>query len=555
MKLALALSSVVLLGSATALRAEPFAQLRSAYLARDPAAAASAYAPDAQLVFRYAGTAEEKYRGSAAIAASYDRFFDQIDPASKLDLNFRIIRSVGSRRSGIYRLRIGKSSVTYGKFDVEIASDERFLSDLSSEATVADFEEAAVPVMLAADDEELEPAYYDSLMGRYRLSTTCDVIITRSVVRLFARNSCTNEWRGLNRIAGREWSAGDRVRSDKVVSTYRFAPLVEEASGWISINNGPRLQRRSLYRRVAVKFQSRDGTGLAGTLYQPNSKGKPVPAMVLIHGSGAQDRNGYASIMAVLADAMAAKGRAVLVYDKRGVGGSGGDWSRAGFATLAEDAIAGMTYLYTRRDIDRSRIGLGGSSQAGWVAAAALAAGAKPADVLLIGAAGTAMTVAEQNLYNSEVRMRCGRLSERDIAIALDQQRAFFAFLKEPARAPELDRLTVAGRLRPALTDWLFPDSAATDRSGGEWFTTLDPQFDPLPSWRRYRGRMTFLFAEHDDSTPSQLAIARLQGLSAKLRLIAGAQHIGLAADDRCRSDLDQVTGFSPAFFAELGRF
>lgn len=555
MRFTLAILCVVLLGSATALRAEPFAQLRSAYLARDPAAAASAYTPNADLVFRYAGTAEEKYCGSKAIAASYDRFFDQIDPASNLDLNFRIGQSVGSRRSGIYRLRIGKSSVTYGKFDVEVAPDGRFLSDSSSDATMADFEEAAAPIMLAADEEELEPAYYDSLVGRYRLSPTCDVIITRSVVRLFARNSCTQQWRGLNRRAGREWSAGDRVRSDKPVSSYHFAPLVDGASGWVTIGNGPRLPRRSLYRRVAVKFQSRDGTSLAGTLYQPNGKQRPGPATVLIHGSGAQDRNGYASIMAVLADAMAAKGRAVLVYDKRGVGGSGGDWSRAGFATLAEDAIAGMTYLATRRDIDRSRIGLGGSSQAGWVAAAALAAGAKPADVLLIGAAGTALTVAEQNLYNSEVRMRCARLSERDIAIALDQQRAFFAFLKDSARAPELDRLTVAGRLRPALTDWLFPDSAATDRSGGQWFTTLDPRFDPLPLWRRYRGRMTFLFAEHDDSTPSQLAISRLRGVQATTRLLSGAQHLGLAAVDRCTAGLEQVSGFSPALFTHLNRF
>ena len=555
MRLSLAIYCLVLLGSATALRAEPFADLRSAYLARDPTAAASAYTHDASLVFRYAGTAEEKYRGSKEIAASYKRFFDQIDPSSKLELNFRIVGSVGPRRSGFYRLRIGKSSVTYGKFDVELAPDGRFLSDSSSDATMANFEETAAPVLLAEDDEELEPTYYDSLVGRYRLSATCDVIITRSVVRLFARNSCTQQWRGLNRIAGREWSAGDRVRSDKRLSSYRFAPLVGGASGWVTIGDGPRLPRRSLYRRTAVKFSSRDGTRLAGTLYSPDGKPGPRPATVLIHGSGAQDRNGYASIMAVIADALAAKGRAVLVYDKRGVGGSDGDWDRAGFATLAEDAIAGMNYLSTRRDIDRSRIGLGGSSQAGWVAAAALAAGARPADVLLVGAAGTAMTVAEQNLYNTEVRMRCARIDAQDMALALDQQRAFFAFLANPAQAAELDRLTVAARKRPALADWLFPDSAATDRSAGQWFTTLDLRFDPVPLWRRYRGRMTFLYAEHDDSTPSRLAMARLKGLSANLRLIAGAQHIGLAADDRCRAELDQLTGFSPAFLAEIERF
>lgn len=555
MRLALSIFFVVALGSATMLRAEPFAQLRSAYLARNPAAAALAYAPDAQLVFRYAGTVEEKYRGSKAITGSYDRFFNQIDPASKLDLNFRIIQSDGLHRRGFYRLRIGKSSTTYGRFDVQLGRDGRFLSDFSSEATVADFEEAAAPVMLEANNEELEPAYYDQMVGRYRLSSTCDVIITRSILRLFARNSCTQQWRGLNRISGRHWSAGDRVRSDKQISSYHFARLTNGTIGSVTIGNGPRLPRRTVYRQIAVEFQSRDGTSLAGTLYQPDSMRRPLPATVLVHGSGAQDRNGYASIMAVIADAMAANGRAVLVYDKRGVGGSGGDWSRASFATLAEDAVAGMNYLATRREIDRSRIGLGGSSQAGWVVAAALGAGAKPADVLLVGAAGTAMTVAEQNLYNSEVRMRCARLDARDISLALDQQRAFFAFLANPARAGELDRLTATARNRPALNDWIFPDSAAIDRSGGDWFTTLDPGFDPLPLWRRYRGRMTFLFAEHDDSTPSQLAVARLRGLSANVRLMTGTQHIGLAADDRCRADLEELIGFSPAFLAELARF
>lgn len=555
MRRVLLAAMLIVFGSASSADPGPFAQLRAAYAARDPAAAAAAYAPDAELVFRYAGVAEENYRGTAAIAGSYKKFFDQVDPATRLDLNFRITTSDGARRRGIYRLRIGTGSTTYGRFEVDVASDGRFARDSSSDATLAEFEEAGGPVMLSPDSEDLDPAYYDQLVGRYRLSPTCDMVVTRSVVRLFARNSCTQQWRGLNRIAGRAWTAGDRVRSDKVLATYRFAPGLDGGSPWVTIDQGPRLPRRSLYRQQQVTFQSRDGTRLAGTLTLPTGALKSLPAIVLAHGSGAQDRNGYASVMAVLADALAARGRAVLVYDKRGVGGSGGDWSRAGFATLAEDAIAGMRFLAARRDIDGTRIGLGGSSQAGWVVAAALKAGAKPADVLLIGAAGTATTVAGQNLYNSEVRMRCARMAEADIALALDQQRAFFAFLANPARAADLDRLTATGRTRPALVDWLFPDSRSTDRDGGEWFTTLDPAFDPLPVWRAYRGRMTFLFSEHDDSTPSELAIRRLKTVRATTRLLRGTQHLGLGTTDKCRSELEQVSGFSPALFTELDRF
>lgn len=212
--------------------------------------------------------------------------------------------------------------------------------------------------------------------------------------------------------------------------------------------------RRDVYRTEEVSFSSRDGTRLAGTLYVSFIKANHRPATVLIHGSGGQARNGYALIVAVLADQLASQGRVVLTYDKRGVEGSQGDWTRAGFGVLADDAIAGITLLANRTDIDPARVGLAGSSQAGWVAAQAIRQDAKPADVFLLGAAGTALTVAEQNLYNTEVRMRCARLPDGDVDLALAQQRAFFASFGHPDRADELDRLTAEGRKHTGLADW-----------------------------------------------------------------------------------------------------
>ena len=61
------------------------------------------------------------------------------------------------------------------------------------------------------------------------------------------------------------------------------------------------------------------------------------------------------------------RGVAVLGYDKRGVGGSTGDWNTASFDDLAGDAVAAFEYLKTRSDIDRAQIGLLGVSQAGWI--------------------------------------------------------------------------------------------------------------------------------------------------------------------------------------------
>ncbi len=534
--------------------AEPFAELRAAYAARDARAAAAAYAPEGALINSYANSPKEQFRGRAAIEGNFAKLFGGIDPGKKIDLNFRITATEGLKRQGIYRLRVG-SQAYFGKFVVQLTPDGKFLRDESFDGTRTDFEDAAGPVMLAPDDEELDAAYYDAFVGRYRLSSKCDIVITRSVIRLLARDTCTNDWRGLARRSGREWAAGDKVVPNNPKVRYSFSVPVSGRSARLTIGATSVAVRRDLYRLEYVSFSSRDGTRLAGTIYVPLGKAKQRPATVLIHGSGGQARNGYASIMALLADQLASQGRIVLTYDKRGVDGSQGDWTRAGFGTLAEDAVAGMDFLAKRADIDPARIGLAGSSQAGWVAAQAIRQGAKPADVFLLGAAGTALTVAEQNLYNTETRMRCAGLPDADIKLALAQQRAFFAFLANPDGAEELDRLTAEGRKRTSLADWLFPDSKTTDRNGGEWYTTLDPAFDPLPVWKSYKGRALFVFSENDDSTPTGVAVSRLKDARAERAILPGAQHLGLRANDKCRADLADVSAFAPELWAAIRKF
>lgn len=551
----LAMASAASAGAQTT-QDDPFLVLRRAYAARDAAAAASAYASDAQVTYAYAGSPEENHRGTAEIEASFAALFAQIALGDAIDLNFRVTEREGDRAAGFYRLRLGEAA-SYGHFAVRFAADGRFAEDRSSDAGLADFEDAAGPVMLDPGEETLDPAYYDRFAGRYTLPDGCTLVVTRSIVRLFARNACTNTWRGLTRQSGREWAAGTAVLSDQVDTRYRFAPGEGESPEVVLEGpDGPlSAVRNDAYRREPVSFEAEDGTRLAGTAYIPANASGRLPAAVIVHGSGEQDRNGYASIIAMLADALAARGRIVLTYDKRGVGESAGDWTRAGFDMLGGDAVAAMRHLAEREDVDPARIGLAGSSQAGWVAAAAIADGAMPSDVFLLGAAGSALTVPEQNLYNTEVRMRCTGIAEADIALALDQQRAFFAFLADPARTDELDRLTAEARQRPALADWLFPSSSETVRDGGEWYTTLDPAFDPLPVWRAYHGRLSVVLSEYDDSTPTPLARTRLIEAGIEPVVLAGAQHLGLVAPDLCRAELGDVSAFSPELFEALERF
>ncbi|MFM2410240.1 MAG: hypothetical protein RL481_1068 [Pseudomonadota bacterium] len=534
--------------------ADPFAELRDAYAARDAQAAAAAYAPDGEFINNFGKSPREYYRGRAAIEANFAKLFAEIDSKRKLDINFRVTEANRSTKRGVYRLRVGAKAY-FGKFAVQLTPDGKFARDESFDGTRSDFEDAAGPVMFAPDDEDLDAAYYDAMVGRYRVSRQCDVVITRSVIRLMARNTCTNEWRGLQRMSGREWAAGDHVLPNNPTVRYRFAVPANGRSPQVKIGTSTIALRRDLYRLEDVSFSSRDGTQLAGTLYIPFGKADRRAATVLVHGSGGQARNGYASIMAVLADQLASQGRVVLIYDKRGVGGSQGDWTRAGFGVLADDAIAGMTFLANRTEVDPGRVGLAGSSQAGWVAAQAIRQGAKPADVFLLGAAGTALTVAEQNLYNTEVRMRCARIADKDVDLALAQQRAFFAFLADPERADELDRLTAEGRKRAGLADWLFPDSKTIDPNGGEWYTTLDPAFDPMPVWQSYKGRALFVYSENDDATPTDLAISRLLNVQAEHRVLPGAQHLGLLTNDKCRAEFSDVSAFAPELWTAIRNF
>ncbi len=125
------------------------------------------------------------------------------------------------------------------------------------------------------------------------------------------------------------------------------------------------------YRAENVLFANeRAGLHLAGTLTLPDELG-PHPAVLLISGSGPQDRDvtllGHQPFR-VLADYLTRRGIAVLRVDDRGVGDSGGDFALATSRDFADDALAAVHFLRQRADIDSRRIGLLGHSEGGMIA-------------------------------------------------------------------------------------------------------------------------------------------------------------------------------------------
>ncbi len=123
------------------------------------------------------------------------------------------------------------------------------------------------------------------------------------------------------------------------------------------------------FRRTEVVFSNGDIT-LAGELTFPSGDG-PHPAVVLISGSGEQDRDSNVSgfrLFAVLADHLAGAGVASLRFDDRGVGGSGGDNLQATLEDRVSDVEAAIDVLRSRDDIAAGGIGLVGHSEGGIVA-------------------------------------------------------------------------------------------------------------------------------------------------------------------------------------------
>ena len=125
------------------------------------------------------------------------------------------------------------------------------------------------------------------------------------------------------------------------------------------------------YRDEEVTFANPGaGISLAGTLTIPAGAG-PFPAVMLITGSGAQDRN--ESIVdhqpfLVLADHLTRKGIVVLRADDRGVGKSSGNFAAATTADFATDVEEGLAFLRSRREVDQQRVGLIGHSEGGAIA-------------------------------------------------------------------------------------------------------------------------------------------------------------------------------------------
>lgn len=163
---------------------------------------------------------------------------------------------------------------------------------------------------------------------------------------------------------------------------------------------------------------------LAGTLTLPSGDG-PHPAVILITGGGAQNRNeellGFKPF-GVIADNFTHHGIAVLRYDDRGVGGSTGSIVDSTSEDFAGDVLAGVELLKRRAKIHPEQIGLLGHSEGG--AATSIAASSSDDVAFLILLAPTTVSGDQILLAQGELIMRADGASEEDIDIQQKFQRS-----------------------------------------------------------------------------------------------------------------------------------
>ncbi len=189
------------------------------------------------------------------------------------------------------------------------------------------------------------------------------------------------KWDGKNQISGYFFQAG-----------HQFSMDLYRAPDTVATLNRPQTPKPPFpYRIEDIEYDNPvNGIHYAGTITYPDSGG-PFPAILLITGSGQQDRDetiiGHKPF-AVIADYLTRKGFAVLRVDDRQKGKSTGDLTKATTLDFSKDVETSLGELQKRKNIDQKKIGLIGHSEGGLIAAMVAAENPKLQFIILLAGPG-----------------------------------------------------------------------------------------------------------------------------------------------------------------------
>ena len=207
------------------------------------------------------------------------------------------------------------------------------------------------------------------------------------------------------------------------------------------------------YYSEDVSYTSAKDTSLhyGATFTRPNGNAK-FPAVIIISGSGTQDRDGTLfghKLYWVLADYLTKNGIAVLRVDDRGAGKStlGKDFKNATSLDFSYDVETSLNYLETRHDVAKNHIGLIGHSEGGIIAPMVADRRRDVSFVVLWGAPvnGGIATLDDQNYYG----LRKAGIDSLSALAFIGLEKQIFEQFKTASDVQELDR-----HIAPIFTGW-----------------------------------------------------------------------------------------------------
>lgn len=241
------------------------------------------------------------------------------------------------------------------------------------------------------------------------------------------------------------------------------------------------------YNEEEVVYENKEaGVKLAGTLTIPQSDG-PFPAVILVSGSGQQNRNeeilGHRPFL-VLSDYLTRRGIAVLRVDDRGTGGSTGNFSQATSEDFAGDVLAGIEYLKSRKEIDPDRIGLIGHSEGGLIAP--MVAVKSPDVAFIVMMAGPGITGEEILYLQSDLILRAEGIDNETISRNNALMKSIYSVIKE-----EQNDTVAAEKIQKLMTDEVANMSEEEKKNSGYSEANFDAQVNAqvqqlISPWMRF---------------------------------------------------------------------
>lgn len=261
------------------------------------------------------------------------------------------------------------------------------------------------------------------------------------------------------------------------------------------------------YKQEQVYFTNpKAGDKLAGTLTLP--AGKVTKVVILISGSGPQDRNEEVKQFnhrpfLVWSDWLTRQEIAVLRYDDRGIGGSTGNFGTATSADFADDVEAAVNYIKARADLKSLSVGLMGHSEGGMIAPMVASRNKNIDFIVLLAGPGT--PIKKLMLQQNADLARLGGATPEEIKQASAMNEQVFSLVNQH------QKLSTA-QLKPILDTMLYQSLRKlpiASLNGKKIEDVIEEQNNTLLSpWFRY-----FLaFNPADYLTKTQCPVLALNG-------------------------------------------